>query len=278
LAGFDTSWRPAVNGPVALAPVGLVLPSQAESYALRVRIVDAAGRVSAESAVLGIVVRVPSLRAPSPPVLTVVGDDSDALHASARVRDAPDLHSVLFFSTAIGGAGAPQAELLRTPNRPDLYPNAGIRLRLADGTLLTPTALAAAAGASELPDRIVTTTLAAGYERQVVVWAATVTRDGVPSRLTGPGVAVTGPQPLVVPGLAVTSSAGEDHAVWSAPAVAAETALQRADAAGNWVQVSPWLPPTVTTYDLPGAGTRRYRLVLRANRDRQATGAEVTPA
>jgi hypothetical protein len=255
-----------------------VLPAQAERYALRVRIVDAAGRVSAESAVLGLVVRVPSLRSPAPPVLTVAGDDGDALHAGARVRDAPDLHSVLFFATAIDGAGAPPAELLRTPNRPDLYPNAGIRLRLADGTLLSPTVVAAAAGVSEMPDRIVSATLAAGYERQVAVWAATLTRDGVPSRLAGPGVAVTGPQRLVVPGLAVTTAAGDDHAAWSTPAVAAETALQRVDAAGTWAQVSPWLPPAVTTYDLPGAGARRYRLVMRASRDRRATGPEVTPA
>jgi hypothetical protein len=200
------------------------------------------------------------------------------VHASARIRDAPDLSSVLFFSTEIDGAAAPRAELLRTPNRPDVYPNSGIRLRLADGALLSPTVVATATAASELPDRICSATLVAGYERQVAVWAATLTRDGVPSRLSGPGVAVTAPQPLVVPGLAVTTAAGVDHAAWSPPAVAAETALQRSDGAAAWAQVSPWLPPAVTNYDLPAGGQRRYRLVLRASRDRRATGTEVTPS
>ena len=277
LEGFEDSWRPAVAGSVALGPVEIVLSAQAERYALRVRIADEAARTSAESAVLGVVLRVPSLRVPGLPVLTVTADETDAIHAGARVREVPDLSSVLFFSTEISSAGAPQAELLRTPNRPDLYPNAGIRVRLADGALLSPTVVATAAGVSELPDRICSATLVAGYERQVAVWAAALTRDGVPSRLSGPGVATTGPQPLVVPALAVTTAAGADRAAWSTPAVAAETALQRADGAGEWAQVSPWLPPAITSYDLPAGGARRYRLVLRASRNRHATGPEVIP-
>jgi hypothetical protein len=276
-AGFDTSWMPAVGGHVANAPLELTLAADAERYAVRVRIVDAAGHISAESAVLGLVLRVPSLRAPAPPVLTVDAGASDALAVTARVRDVPDLHSMLFFSTEMAGASAPAGELLRTPNRPDLYPNSGVRLRLADGTLLAPSVVAASAGVSEVADRVVSTMLVAGYGHQVAVWAATLTGDGVPSRLAGPSVAATGPQPLVVPDLAVTATAGEDQAAWSTPSVPAEAALERSDDGGPWAQVSPWLPPAVTTYVLPGDGTRSYRLVLRADRERRATGPEVTP-
>ena len=278
LADFETSWTRAADGHVAVAPLELTLPSQAERYAVRVRIVDAVGNISAGGAVLGLVVRVPSLRAPAPPTLKVGSDETDSLAVSARARDTPDLHSVLFFSTAIAGESAPGAELLRTPNRPDLYPNAGIRLRLAGGTVLAPRVISTSTGVTETPDRLVSTTLAEGFEKQVAVWAATLTADGVPSRLAGPSVAATGPQPLVVPGLTVTGSAGEDRASWSAPTVPAEVALQRNDGSGTWSQVSPWLPATTTTYVLPGGGTRSYRLALRASRDRHATGPAVTPA
>ena len=278
LAGFEQSWTPAIDGHVAAASLELTLPAQAERYALRARIVDAAGHISADAKVLALVLRVPSLRTPAPPVLTVDADETDALAVSARARDAHDLHSVLFFSAPISGAAAPAAQLLRTPNRPDLYPQAGIRLRLGDGSLLSPTVVAASTGVRERPDRVVETTLTAGYEKQVAVWAATLTRDGVPSRLAGSSVAVTGPQPLAVPALAVTASGGEDRAAWSAPTVPAEAALERREGSGAWAQVSPWLPPAMTTYAIPGSGTRSYRLVLRAGRGRHATGPEVTPS
>ncbi len=278
LSDFETAWVRAAEGQVPLAPLDVRLPSQAERYALRVRIVDALGNVSAGAAVLPHVVRVPSLRAPAPPALTLGADDTDTLAITARARDTPDLDAVLVFSTAIAGTDAPVAELLRTPNRPDLYPNAGIRLRLANGTLLSPSVVPASAGTVETPDRLVSTTIAEGYEKQVAVWAATLTGDGVPSRLAGPSVAATGPQPLVVPALAVTASAGEDHASWGAPTVPAEVALQRDDGSGTWSQVSPWLPAATTTYVLPGSGPRSYRLTLRAARGREATGPSVTPA
>lgn len=278
LADFETAWVRAVEAPVPVATLEIELPGQAERYAVRVRLVDALGNVSAGGAVLAHVLRVPSLRASAPPVLAVRSDLSDALEVTARVRDVADVSSVLFFLTAIVGATVPAAELLRTPNRPDLYPTGGIRLRLADGTLLAPTVADVSTGTVEAPDRRITTSLVAGFEQQVAVWAATLTQDGVPSRLAGPSVATTGPQPLVVPALTVAALAGEDQAAWSAPGVAAEIALQRSVAAGAWVQVSPWLPGSIASYVLPGSGTRAYRLVLRASRGRTAEGPAVTPS
>ena len=74
------------------------------------------------------------------------------------------------------------AQLLRLPNRRDLYPNDGMRLRLADGTLLAPVGGARRRrGHGELPDRVIGDARA-GFDRRVAVWAVTMTRDGIPSR------------------------------------------------------------------------------------------------
>jgi hypothetical protein len=52
---------------------------------------------------------------------------------------------VIVFATVTERGAAPDAaaaQLLRVPNRRDLYPTGGIRLRLANGTLLSPVAKA----------------------------------------------------------------------------------------------------------------------------------------
>jgi hypothetical protein len=107
-----------------------------------------------------------------------------------------------------------------------------------------------------------------------------MTRDGVPSRLTGPVVALTGAAPLVPPDLTVTSTAGTDDAHWTALEVPALLSLERSTDGGTaWRQVSPWLPDGVNEYSLPSAsGDVRYRASLRASRGRRATGPAVTPS
>jgi hypothetical protein len=197
-AALDPLWRTALPTPVPFGPVSDTLPSDAERHLHRIRLVDAAGHASAGVAVLPQIVRVPSLRSPGPPQLRAPSSRTATLDVEARVRDAFDLAHVLLFADDSDGL-APSDEtthtaaaLLRLPNRRDLYPADGIRLRLADGTLLAPTAvLDAAAGAPDPPDRVLTTTLAPGPRRRVAVWAVALSRDGVPSRLTGPVVALT---------------------------------------------------------------------------------------
>jgi hypothetical protein len=286
-AALEPLWRTALPVPVAFGALTDTLPSKAERYVHRIRLADAAGHLSAGAAIVPRVVRVPSLRSPSPPRLAVPSSVTDMLTVDIRVRDVFDLAWVLLFrtstdATATGnGELSPPAQLLRLPNRRDLYPNDGLRLRLADGRLLAPvTAVNATSGTVEPPDRLLSATLTPGHGRRVALWGVAVTRDGMPSRFAGPVVALTGPTPLVPPTLTVSGAAGTDTARWSALTVPALLALERsADAGATWQQVSPWLAETVTEYQLPAAtGTVRYRTVLRADRGRTSTGPEVVPS
>ena len=118
----------------------------------------------------------------------------------------------------------------------------------------------------ERPERVITTPLVAGYDQRVTLWGAVLTRDGIPSRLAGPLIALTGPQPLVVPQMTVSADAatGTDSATWAVPKVPAEIALERStDGGTSWARVSPWMPPATIGFELPGSSAHVYRLVLR---------------
>jgi hypothetical protein len=232
--------------------------------------------------------RVASTRTPSPPELALQNSDTDSLAISARLRQAFDVQWLVLFAlilpdpTPLDARVRDKAQLLRIPDRRDLYPKDGLRLRLADGTLLQPADAVdiAAVGTLEVPDVVVPVTITPGFARRVSVWAVTMTRDGIPSRVTGPLTVHTGPPPLVVPGLIVVAAGGTDTATWGPPGVPAEVALERsADAGATWRQVSPWLPSSATTYSVPVSGVRVFRLVLRGiTTHRTAAGPPVAPA
>jgi hypothetical protein len=195
---LEPMWHAALPAPVAFGAVTDTLPRDAERHVHRVRLVDPASHASAGTAIVPQIVRVPSLRSPGPPELKAPSSRTATLDVEARVRDAFDLTHVLLFTDDQDSLPPPDdttriaAQLLRLPNRRDLYPSDGIRLRLADGTVLAPAAiLEAASGAADPPDRVLTVTLAPGPGRRVAVWGVALTRDGVPSRLTGPVVALT---------------------------------------------------------------------------------------
>jgi hypothetical protein len=203
----------------------------------------------------------------------------------ARVLDAFDLASVVVFAwVADAGTAADTntrepAQLLRLPNGRDLYPLDGLRLRLADGTLLAPaTAMSIDNGVLEIPDRVLSATLTLGYTRRAALWAIALTRDGIPSRLAGPFVALTAEAPLAAPHVTVVTAGGVTTVTWTALPVPALLALERTlDGGVSWSQVSPWLDTGVTSYALPAAsGAAGYRPSLRASRGRTATGPAVT--
>jgi hypothetical protein len=104
---------------------------------------------------------------------------------------------VLFASDRDGTAPADDttrvaAQLLRLPNRRDLYPGDGIRLRLANGSLLGPVAvLDTATGSAVPPNLVLTGSVASAPRRRVALWGIALTRDGIPSRLAGPVVMLT---------------------------------------------------------------------------------------
>ena len=143
-AELEPLWTAALPDPVELGILTDTLPHKAERYVHRVRLVDPAGHVSAGAGIAPQIVRVPSLRAPGPPRITAPSSDSDTLAVEARVREAFDLSWVVLFADVEDAAVAPDrnlgtpAQLLRLPNRRDLYPNGGIRVRLAIGTILEP--------------------------------------------------------------------------------------------------------------------------------------------
>ena len=260
-AQLEPVWLEALPAPVAFGPLTDTLPPKAGRFVHRIRIADQAGHLSAGAAIAPRVVRVPSLRSPSPPELTtalVAG----RVRVEARVRDVFDVAWVLLFAVdedandPSNGNLSGAAQLLRLPNARDRYPDDGLRLRLADATLLAPSSvLEAGDGTVEPPDRILATTLEAAPDRRIALWAVTMTRDGITSRYSGPHVVTTGPPPLVVPALTIKRSAGTDTARWPAPDPPALVALERShDGGRSFEQVSPWLAAGVGEYTLPAVG------------------------
>jgi hypothetical protein len=101
--------------------------------------------------------------------------------------------ALLFAAVTPPGATPPvqgDPDLLRLPNRRDLYPKHGLRLRLSDGTLVEPAAIKDLADADVTvePDGTRVATLSIGAQRGawVALWCYGLTRDGFPSFTCGP--------------------------------------------------------------------------------------------
>ena len=90
-AQLEPLWPAALPAPVAFGALTDTLPPKAERYVHRIRLVDAAGHVSAGAAIAPQIVRVPSLRSPAPPRLDVPSSERTRSRVEARVRDAFDL-------------------------------------------------------------------------------------------------------------------------------------------------------------------------------------------
>ena len=150
------------------------------------------------------------------------------------MHDSFDLKWLVVFTLIEDDTATPDSrtlekpQLLRLPNRRDLYPLSGIRLRLADGTLLEPSAAVDVATSTVVvPDRLFQVPITAGFQKRVSVWILAMTRDGITSRLAGPQTAFTGAEPLVVPQLTVNVVSGVDQASWGALAPGVEAAVER---------------------------------------------------
>jgi hypothetical protein len=261
-----------------------VAQAKPERYFHRIRIADAAGRLSSAGAILPKLVRIPSVRAPGTPNVTLADSETDVLQIGVRVRAAYDLSHVLVFALVSeqppDPAAIAAAELLRLPNRRDLSTTDGVRIRLADGTILTVTAVVDVAGAIvEPPDARLTIPLTVGHDRHVAVWCVSLTRDRIPSPAAGPHLAQSGPSPLVVPTLIVTRQDGVDVADWNASPASVQVAVERSrDGGQTWERASPWLPSTITERSVPTpAGARLYRLLLRGRRGPPTAGPPVSP-
>jgi len=159
-----------------------------------VRAADSLGHLSDGGAVLPIVVRVPSTaRAVTPRRRALTSTDTAVTLKAAFAPDPDTTVALLFAVIALPGATpAPPGEtqLLRIPNQRDLYPNDGLRLRLADGRLVAPTLVkelsdmdvVVEADGTRVADLVVTAT----KDSWATLWCFGLTRDGIPSFPYGP--------------------------------------------------------------------------------------------
>jgi hypothetical protein len=172
-------------------------------------------------------------------------------------------------------------QLIRLPNKRQLYPDSGLWLRLRDGTVLAPTtSVDVSTGTLEIPHRLLSIPVTIAHDKQVSLWAVCMTRDGISSRFSGPNTVITGLAPLTVPPFSVAATADGDLASWDALTVPAQVAIERStDGGTSWSRVSPWLAASTTQRLIAAAaGPRQYRLIMRGNRGLQATGESVIPS
>jgi hypothetical protein len=222
LPHLEKLWLHSQPDPLPFGTVTDVLSNKPERHIQRIRLVDPAGHISEGAAIVPQVVRVPSLSAPVAPEFKMSNSGDDTLTIDAHVHDSYEIKWLAVFSF-VSEAGTPldertleKPQLLRLPNRRDLYPDDGLRLRLRDGTLLAPDAVEVSTGVLVPPDRLLSITRTVGHEKRLAVWLVSLTRDGITSRFTGPLIATTGPTPLVAPVLTVTAGTNVDHASWTA--------------------------------------------------------------
>lgn len=278
----DRLFRSATSEPVAFGPFEQTLPPAEERYIYRIRRADVAGRVSAAAAVAAVIVRVPSL-VPGPVPRRAPRQPADA---PERLRihvplDSSVGHVVLFEHALAQAAPAEQArngeaQLLRVPNRRELGAGAALRLRLPDDTVLAPSArpLGAASG----PDGWELTVDATGAPgRDTMIWAATLTTDGMPSPLGGPWRVTLPKAPLAAPVLTMSGSGSTLDFSWilSEPLITSVWLEAKRD--GIWERASSIRRAAETSLALPrSAEPREYRLVGAAQDGRQASSNSVT--
>jgi hypothetical protein len=179
---------------ISVGPVADRLPQKPGRFFYFVRAADALGHLSAGGAVLPIVVRVPSVADAATPLRQAIAAASGSVSLTVSVPDDPDTTTLLLFAALTPPNTMPpaqsEAEILRTPNRRDLYPSNGLRLRLSDGTLLSPAVVKSLADVDVTVQadgtRIATLKLAVAGGSWATLWCYGVTRDGQPSRRCGP--------------------------------------------------------------------------------------------
>jgi hypothetical protein len=183
----DRLFRLATTSPVPLGPFPENLPPQAGRYLYRVRRASASDQLSLQGAMAKAVVRVPILTpGPAPERLPREAGDP-ATRLRLRVGDNGRSRRLLVFEhVATPDRSEGVAQLLRIPNRHDLYPNDGIRLRVPNGDTLAPAVQDIANIPVNAGARVVPVDPLSAPDKRVLIWAATLSDDGIPSLLGGP--------------------------------------------------------------------------------------------
>lgn len=261
------------------------VPNKPERFLYRLRLIDRAGHRSAGTALVPRVFRVPSLRAPGTPDSFSHKIDDDVVSIEVTVQESYDLSGIILFTHVLGrsdpfdGLLLNKADLLRLSNRWDLGPTAGIRVRLADGTLLAPVFVDRGAAVADGRRLTFRHDLAAGYDKRVLLWVSALTRDRLPSLLLGPRNAATAAAPPAVPALTVLRAGGDDLATWTMAAAESNVAIERSvDGGASWARCSPWIAAGAGEHRMlaPPAGPRSYRLCVRSKAGREAVGPAIS--
>jgi hypothetical protein len=182
-------FTPVTAAAITLPAFDDALPNRAVRVVYRLRAVDAAGRVSLDGATLQGIVRVPAAASIAAPTRASARDGDPAGRLRLEVRGGADVTHVLVFShvhpTRVRLAAV--ADLLWRPV-PALPDDVAARVRLPDGTLLTPTlrSLSGPDAEGDVPYRAVFVDASVGDDERVTLWTSAVTRDGWLSPLAGP--------------------------------------------------------------------------------------------
>jgi hypothetical protein len=258
----DRLFQLATSAAIPFGPFDETLSPAEERFLYRFRRADSAQRLSVTAALVNAVVRVPSLAPGASPQRAPRQDDDPSQRLRLRIPlDLRLSHVLTFEHEAIDGPSAGEAELLRVPNRPELGPGMSIRLRLPNGDVLTPSVQAL--GAHD-PDAWTVSVDANGPAgKNVLIWAATLTSDGVPSPVCGPW-RVRIPKPaLVAPVLELTASPATLDFSWTLPDPLISFAWLEVSVDGlSWERGSPALRRETTSLSLArGSFSRQFRLI-----------------
>ena len=170
------------------------IPPKEGRYFYFVRAADSLGHLSDGGALLPVSVRVPSVALATRPVKQRQRATATSVSLTTAIpADDRTITALLFVRLDAAGVDPPpqgEAELLRVPNRRDLYPQDGLRLLLSDGTLLSPAAVKSLADPDVIlaadGSRVATLSAAAASGQWATLWCYGLTADGVPSHPCGP--------------------------------------------------------------------------------------------
>jgi hypothetical protein len=262
----DRLFEPVTLKAVKFSKFTETLPPKSGRYVYRVRKSEA-DHLSVGGAVAKVIVRVPSLTPGSIPEKLPTNSSDPPGALTLKIAADPELTHVLTFSQMVQTQSVPvnEAELLRVPNRPDLYSKGhGIRIRAPNGALLIPQL-------KKLTDPDITLDqgfnkvslkFTAGSGERVRVWACSLTRDGIPSALGGPWSFAMPLPSLPTPTLSFSSSGTKLTFKWSWPPGSTYTvALERSADGIKWERISgPLLETTSEFTHTPITGIWQYRL------------------
>jgi hypothetical protein len=184
---------------------------------------------------------------------------------------------LIFEHVLTGATEEGVTELLRVPNRPDLYPANGIRLRLPAGETIAPAVLDITNVPVSEGARVIRFDPASQPGKRVQIQAVTLSNDGIPSLPGGPWRVTFPRPPLAAPSLAVSTTPAGTEFSWTAADAEIATIAIESSTDGSFERISPWHSRATTQFVYPAAVPgRQYRAIGRARDGRTVVSNVVT--